>query len=208
MSKISFRLTLTDVPEHLMSYMIQRGLTLLVKERGSETEKDHFHGYIEMNLKTFRDYLRVKIGGGNTVYSVKECFDVAGYLRYCCKGESKDIGPDIRYNVGHDIEKLHEEYWNVNAELKVKANKKRKAENVLEEVWEAIKGDLGHSVSGTQCAQLIVRWHLDNNRRLPAGFAMQTMCMTYVARSNDRLTGPDKLTDAELVARLYPNINF
>lgn len=157
---ICFRITKDVVPDNVLNYLISKGLLLLVQEVGEEMGHIHFHGMLDMPRKTLSDFFRKNFEGGNKVWSVKECTDVDGWLRYCCKGTSRGMMPDIRYNVGHDTVSYHNAYWDINKELKKPENRKRKAESVLEEIWEDIKEELGTCVSGRVIASVIFRWYM------------------------------------------------
>lgn len=206
---IAFRITLDTLDSEFLKWLTDNGTTLLVKENGLQCGI-HFHGYAVANINGYRTRFKRALSGGNKVWSIKKCDDknVTGYLRYICKGPEQGTMPTVILSEGHDTETLHYEYWTLNTQYKERANKKRKAENVLEDVWNDIKDELGFTVSGQQIASRIFRWYIDNNRRLPTGFAMQSMAMTYAARINDNYYGPEKLTDNEMISRLYPNINF
>lgn len=197
-----------EIPDNVINYLISKNLQLLVKEVGEETHKEHYHGMIDMPRKTLYDFFRKNFTGGNKVWSVKECTDIDGWIRYCCKGQQRGVLPDIRYNVGHDVDAVHNAYWDVNDELKQPAVKRKRAVNLLEEIWEDIKEELGTCISGRVIASIVYRWYLKKQKRLPTSFAMHSMCMTYAARVNDMNVGIYQLTDTEMCAKLYPNVEF
>ena len=132
-------------------------------------------------------------------------------LLIICAKEPREEEPDILYNVGILTDGRHTVWWLKHDEIQEsKCNeRKRKTENLLEECYHDIVDKLkeGSPNAWNICA-LVLRWYLDKNKRVPSSFAMQTMVMTYYCRLNEEMNEIDRLTDSELVNRLYPNVQF
>lgn len=97
-------------------------------------ENPHVHVVFDSDKKlqalrtSFKRKFDDKVGNGS--YSLKECDDdVAAYMRYMCKGNSKDDMPDVKIKQGLDftdekIKEAHDMYWVNNQSLK--ENKKKR----------------------------------------------------------------------------------
>lgn len=196
----------SDLPKGFLPWSVEKGLLLMVRENGEQCGI-HYHLIFEGNINVVRCYLKRHIPGGNASWSVKLLDDVEGFKRYCCKGADNATQPDVIFNIGIDTSEYHARYWEINQELK-SAVKKKKNSSPLEQIWEDLEGAIGASTSGVYIASLILRWHLDRKKRVPNSFNMSSMVQTFICRSNDRLDGVDKMSDVDLVRRLYPNINY
>lgn len=199
------RVTGDMLPVGLFAYLREKGLLLLVKELGADGDNPHFQGIVNGNLNTVRQYFKKHVPGGNAAWSIKKCPDPGRFAQYLAK-DLNTTGTVI-YSDGYDMTALNVAYHEEAAQVKA-SNKRKRVENVLEQCWEDVQSSIGCSNDGRVLAAAILRWHLDNGRRVPNAFSMQTMAMTYVCRQNDKCEGTDKLSDVELVARLYPQINF
>lgn len=195
-----------ELPKGFIPWSVAKGLLLMVREIG-ENGAPHYHTIFEGTMNAIRCYCKRNIPGGNASWSCKLLDDVEGFKRYCCKGVDVDTLPEVIYNIGIDVSEYHQAYWKVNAELKA-AVKKKKPENVLEQIWGDLQESIGGSTDGVTIASLILRWHIDRSKRVPNSFNMCSMVQTFICRSNERLEGVDKMSDIELVRRLYPNINY
>lgn len=206
-----------EIPKDLFDWLKDHGLVYVVREFGEKCG-EHYHLLIHGNANTIRwkfkkAYPRELFDGqlpssGNAKWSVKKCDDEAGYKRYMSKGASKDEQPDVVYSIGVDSAMYHEDYWKINEELTAKSNRKRKAATMLDEIWADLRDEIGFSTDGTLIGSKILRWYLKKGLRVPNEFSMKTMCMTFVCRVNDTMSGCDKLSDVELLRRLYPSVNF
>jgi len=83
---------------------------------------------------------------GNSGYSLKACYeDFSGYIRYICKGKSKDEPPVIWSHQGLEyseasIKEAHEKFWCTRESVIENAGKRRRLkENVVEEVERLAK---------------------------------------------------------------------
>lgn len=201
------RITGDDLSDELRLYLISKNVLILCKEVGKEGHA-HFHCVIQMNENTLRNRLRNEFTGpgGSRMWALSKVHDLEGALRYCVKGETRGVY-NLQYSV-IDHERYHQAYWDINDECRKPENKKRRATTVLEECWEDIRDGLGNTLSGLEIAAAVFRWYNKKNMRLPSGFAMNTMCMTYAARINDANHSGDKLSDKAMCARLYPMIQF
>lgn len=203
---ISFRLTLEEIPPRMLDWLKECGTTLLVQEHGN---RQHYHGFADWHIETYRTKFKREFEGGNKVWSIKKCdTDYVKYLRYICKGSDRDTLPLVIFNVGHNTSELHSEYWLHNVDYINRTAQKNRAHNLIEQIWQDINSELENTLSGRQIAARIFRWYMENNKRLPPGFSMQSMAMTFLARVNDRYEGPDRLSDTDMISRLYPNIQF
>lgn len=205
------------IPSELFDWLKTHGLMYVVREFGEKCG-EHYHLLIHANANTIRtkfkrawnreEYDGQLPGKGNAKWSIKKCDDEAGYKRYMSKGASKDEQPDVVYSVGIDSAMYHEDYWKINAELSAKSTRKRKAATIMDEIWGDLREDIGFSTDGTLIAAKILRWYLSKGLRVPNEFSMKTMTMTFVCRVNDSMSGCDKLSDVELIRRLYPSVSF
>lgn len=202
---LCIRFTGDMLPVGMFAYLREHGLLLLVKEKGSNGDNPHFQGILQANMNTVRCYLKKHVPGGNAVWSLKKCPTPGDFAKYL----SKEIktGGEVIYNEGYDMDALNLEWHETAAQIAAKS-KKRKHENVTDAIYEDIKEDIGETLDGRTIASSILRWHITNGKRVPNSFNMQTLTMTYVCRQNETYEGVDKLSDIELVARLYPQINF
>ena len=205
--RIAIRYTVDVIPDEHLTWFKMNGLRLAVKE-GGEDKKDHFHFYVEGVLNTWRTYFKRHIGGGNTVYSVKQCDDdYMGYLRYLCKGENGGE-PMVLFSDGYDIKKLHDEYIEVGKEMKAAAqlNKKRKRPtNVLDECWEYVQENCTCSSTQTGIGVAIMKWYYSHRMRLPNTASMSTMINTYMQWFNETAVRP--ISDDDMFRRLYPTLS-
>ena len=208
--RISFRLTQEVIPEEHLNYFKMKGLKLACQEGDGKEQSFHYHMYFEGNLNTLRQYVKRNFPGGNAVYSIKKCDDLfVNYLRYICKGESRDGEPRMLFSDGYDIQKLHDEYWDAQdefrADLKKTLGKRKRVKNVLEECWERIEGTCTESSTQTAIGAEIIQWYLDQGMRLPTTFAMSSMINTYVARLNRQAV--HGVSAIDLFRRLYPTLS-
>lgn len=98
-------------------------------------ENPHVHAIYETDKTlnacrvSFKRKFDDKVGNGS--YSLKECDDdIDAYMRYMCKGNSKDDLPDVKIRQGLEytddkIKEWHDKYWVNNASL-AENKKKRK----------------------------------------------------------------------------------
>lgn len=114
----------------------------LVTEETHDGSNRHVHLYLrtQLDLKKLRNRFTYVFTThkGNKAYSFGEMWEGeeahVGYFRYMCKGESKDVAPNIVMYAGirfsdDIIENLHKEYY-LN---QPSGKKKRKVENTIEE---------------------------------------------------------------------------
>lgn len=212
---VTFRVTCDELPEELLSFLVKCRLLLLVREVGSKTHKTHYQGLARMEpvqfKRMFAPLVKEHLGSGNKIWSSKPLDNFSGWLRYLCKGESKDDQPDVRYNEGYDISALHSAYWVENTRVKtcktLKVKDGKPTSTILEECWAEIQKDVGESVSAIEIGGLVYAWYVRHRKRIQP-FAMSTMALTYVAWSNDRIQGPDRVSDKEMFMRMCPNVGF
>lgn len=204
---LCLRISRDVLPVGLMTYLIENGLHLLVKEKGSSGDNPHFQGIIKTKVNSIRTYFKRIFEGGNKDWSVKKCPEPGRFAQYL----SKELltGGEVIYNEGYDMKALNIAYHEEAVQVK-SSTKKRRIDNVTEEIWadKKFRDTVGCSTDGRVIAAGILRWHIDAGRRVPNSFNMQTLAMTYVVRNNDLSNIHDRLSDVEMVSRLYPNINF
>lgn len=140
-----------EVFERLSAFLSKHCSTWLIVREKPE-ENDHLHLFMQSEKKVqalrsafVRAFSELK---GNEAYSLKECSpDYDDYLKYMCKGSSKDEQPVVAGYQGLDFGPdkffdLHEAYWETNAMLN--STKRRKLEaavrgTVVEQVEAACK---------------------------------------------------------------------
>lgn len=89
-------------------------------ERGGETDKEHFHIYMELDAKTahnwsriFKTYCEKNKLNGNEDFSQRRKNVKNDQYYYCCKGDSPDERPRVKSNFlsESEVEVLQREYW-------------------------------------------------------------------------------------------------
>lgn len=112
--------------------------TLIVKELG---DRPHIHSIISpiKTVSTFRQqFLKAfPMCKGNKCYSLEEVKDEIKMKNYLCKGNSKTEKPDVVHNNDVDIDLHHNQYWQINQELRTQTDgtvKKQKALSWSEQV--------------------------------------------------------------------------
>lgn len=100
-------------------------------------EHMHFVLVVEKTIAAFRKSFKRSFPTfrGNKDYSLEEAQDFSKLRRYVAKGESRDCGPDVRYQYGaqflnEHIALWHQQYWTENATLNAQ---KRKRGNIMVE---------------------------------------------------------------------------
>jgi len=203
-SDLFFRVSVDPLPVGLFAYLREHGLLFLVKEFGKEGDHPHYQGIIVTNKTSLRKHFQRLFVGIQKAFSLKETDNVSKTVQYLCK-EIDTVG-EIIYNEGFDTKALAEAYHEENARLK--SGKRKRGANLSEECWLAIESNLGDTLSGNAIAQEILRWHDENARTFPNGFRMLTLVQTYIYRQNKRICGFEKISDSDMVRRLYPGIDF
>jgi len=106
---------------------------------------------------------------GNKGYSLKVCDDDwDGYMRYICKGSSKDETPVIWYRHGLDyteenILSAHSRYWVNNDALRENSVKRQKVEkaNIVEQIEKICKDEGVKSIDRVGIARVYMRLFRD-----------------------------------------------
>lgn len=150
----AIRVDLTDGDRPRLKEWLDKnsaGSYLAVAEtHDGENPHAHVVVWIEKKLSgvrtSFKRAFEDKVG--NSGYSLKPCDDdVEAYMRYMCKGNSKEDAPDVICSMGLDytdekVAAAHEAYW-VNNSALTSNKKKRKAipnaETVIEKLELACK---------------------------------------------------------------------
>lgn len=134
-------------------------LFFAVRENEDVEDKcNHYHSYFEALVKPdvkhpetkYKVYFKQKGFKGNEQFSVKVMDKYGTFeenkmmtLRYLCKGKDKDTLPDVIFNtIGltiEEIQKYHDDYWKLNAELQSK--KKDKGKSFMHVVRDAFFDD-------------------------------------------------------------------
>lgn len=202
---ILLRITGDMLPVGMFAYLKENGLLFLVKELGKDGVNPHFQGIIRMNKNSLRTKLK-RTDLTSREWSVKETDNVERSVQYLCK--ELQTGGQVIYNEGFDTERLSRAYHE-EAVQHAASKKRKRGENVLELCYDDIKKEIGHSTDGRVIGAEVLRWHIENGRRAPNAFSMQTLINTYVCYQNNKLDGSiDKLSYMELLSRLYPNVNY
>lgn len=135
MTQFALRADYKDGDQALLSAWLSAIATVfLVVYEEHDGENPHVHCVFssDKNLSALRVSFKRKFTDkiGNGGYSLKECDDdVEAYMRYMCKGDSKDNDPVVLIKQGQDytdekIKAAHDAYWVNNAALQ--SNKKKR----------------------------------------------------------------------------------
>lgn len=209
--RVAMRLTMGEIPEVHFNYFKTKGLKLVCKESADdEVPNDHFHLFFEVTtINSLRMYCKKNFQGGNAVWSIKKCDDnFVDYLKYICKGTSKNDEPKIVLSDGYNIKELHDQYWERNAELKeaVRSIKRKRVHNVLEECWDYIQDECTESSDGTSIGAAICKFYHEHRLRFPVSHAMSSMINTYLYRFNCQAIVP--IDNRDFFRRMYPNLQY
>lgn len=137
MTQYSLRADYKEGDQALLSAWLSAIATVfLVVYEEHDGENPHVHCVFssDKNLSAVRVSFKRKFTDkvGNGGYSLKECDEnVDAYMRYMCKGDSKDNDPVVLIHQGQDyteekVKAAHDAYWVNNAALS-ENKKKRKA---------------------------------------------------------------------------------
>lgn len=181
MTEWSFRVTPSNLDqamsqcEQLRLILMPRAL-LVTKETGTATEKDHLHGYIELEGRTRMqlDYALSRVfsvkGAGQ-----KQVADVRGQkghgssekcLRYISKGESQTSPPNVVCRVGiseDDVASYHEQYWRVNEEV---SRRPPVAEGGRKSMYEELKELVKEVSMATERFDIAMDWYRARSRHV------------------------------------------
>ena len=137
--------------ERFVKWLTVIALGWIVAYEVSAGENRHVHAVFdsESDIKKVRNSFTRAFPEcvGNKGYSLKLCDDdFAAYIRYICKGESKDIPPTIWSRQGLDytddaITAAHQKYWVNNVAIQENARKRKSVEkdNIVEQVEKIAK---------------------------------------------------------------------
>jgi hypothetical protein len=125
---------------------------------------------------------------GNKGYSLKVCDDnYDAYIRYICKGESKEEGPQIWCRQGllytdDHIQRAHEMYWVNNESLVANASKRCKVEkeSVIDQVEKEAKERKLKSYDRVEVAKIYCRMFRDARKPIniyAARGVVNTVCL-------------------------------
>lgn len=110
----------------------------MVRELGDD-EVDNPHYHIGMMVTVSEQSLRKALkkilkGDGNEAYSFSKVKDIDAYYRYCMKGTrtwdddeqryGPNVGPVVKLNTRNDAMEAYKRYWEINAQIKDKQDKK------------------------------------------------------------------------------------
>lgn len=135
--------------QDLSAWLSSAGGAFLCVFETASGENPHVHAviYSEKKLAALRKSFQRSFPGknGNGAYSLKICDDdVDAYMRYMCKGASRDDPPVVLFQQGLDytpelVEAAHGRYW-VNADA-IKANKRKRVvcSTIVEELEKLCK---------------------------------------------------------------------
>lgn len=144
-----------DCVPSLVAWLGNYGGYLVVRERGDGAENPHVHAYIdsEVEIRIVRQSFNRKFPAfvGNGKYSLTKVDDEDKYLRYMCKGEDAEHGPDVAGMMGVRftdawIAETHRKYWEVAQQ--VREAQQRRKRSVFEVVFD-------------ECVKEGVRWSED-----------------------------------------------
>lgn len=222
----SIRITIDEIPTIVKNTLLQKyGLTLLVREMGAETQKLHYHGLLttDKSCATIRQYIKRQFSGNN-MYSLKIVKEVNGWINYLCKEDPVDVV----INIGHDIAKHHRQYLLHQEEKKEFIKEKKERMASLEDIYNDVKSilvndplyqrpmycyDHEHQKDyiDTQFSKIgaaIIRHYVNNKKRLPTSFNMETMIITFQAWINEEKDDEDerKHDDIQTFQYLYPKL--
>lgn len=210
MTQRSWKIRITDdnlSPEVINNLAQRYGLTLLVREVGSETERPHYHGILSTTktrgaIVTFIN----KHYRGNEQYSLGVCPEPQGYLNYMCKGEDGNP-PNVVYNQGHDTDRYHAQYLAHKENVQEEKRERRETQgNITQQIYDDIKEKIGHSTYESVIGGAICRWYLDRRKVMPTRYRMQALINTFIAWQNEDANDADQLTDEQLYDQLYRQV--
>lgn len=202
---IMFRVTVDELPEDFLRWFKKQDSKFLVKEYGDAGDNPHFQGLLSGNLNSVRStFKRHFIGNGQ--YSIKKTDDVPRTVQYLCKGPSACDMPEVIFNIGFNVDSLHEAYWLEQAESKTKSRKaKKETGNLLYRCYSDIKSTLSSDTAPINVGVAILKWYSEHDLRVPSQFNMGTMISTYLLWLS-RDSGAE--IEPCLFRRLYPNLGF
>lgn len=207
-----FRIDDSVMPEGLHDELIKIGMTFCVKEKVDKDGIDtnpHFQGIINGVESTIRKSIKKYGYKGNGQYGLTKLTDVEGYINYLCKGTSEEEGPDVRYNDGINLEGRHQVWWIKKNEIQKaqsSRSKKRKFDNILDTCYEEIFEKVDHNSSRLDVGCAILQWHLDNGKRIPTSFNMESMVGTYRLRLNEVAPVDERKSISDMWLSLYPKL--
>lgn len=150
--RVAIRVDIKDGTKDLLARWLPKvaeGFLVCYEEAG---ENKHVHGILECGTRkitAIRQCFRRDFEGysGNGSYSIKVCDDNwRAFIRYICKGLSKDVPPVIWFKQGLDytdeaIRRAHEDFY-VSQRAVVESAERRsriKKENLVEEIEKECK---------------------------------------------------------------------
>lgn len=205
MSHYKLRVTAEELPNAFVNDLAQKyGMTLCVREVGSETEKPHFH--MLLTTKKSRNALTTfirKSYKGNEQYSLGVCKEVNGYINYLCKGENGEM-PNVTYNSGHDIQSHYEQYKVHLAANEEYLRKRRVAsKGTTREVYEKIKDKIGYSTYRSVIGGAILEYYISVEKDFPSKWKINSMVDTIIGLQNEASQEPEKLSYPQLFDVLF-----
>lgn len=191
--RVDYTAALHDV---LLSYLGKHADSYFFVLEGEGTTNPHVHGIFASSKKLAalrKAFQRDFSMSGNSQYSLKQCQpDVSGYMRYMCKGISRDVGPVIWGYSGlvygrAAIDDWHSAYWVNNAVLRENVNKRQKLEdrgNMVEQLEAQAKllGYNGHD--RMEIANLYISLYVDARKPISVFHAksvVNTVCIALDA---------------------------
>lgn len=187
----SLRLDVVDGTKEKVLAWLPKACSSWIVAYENDGDNPHVHMILktELNDKKLRHSVVRAFGvKGNSGYSLKACYDdVSGYIRYICKGSSKDEPPQIWSRQGLDyteavIEEAHEMYWVNNAAIKENGAKRKRLSklNVVEEVEKVCKEKGVKSYDRVEVARVYISKYVDARRAInvyAAKAVVNTVCV-------------------------------
>lgn len=192
--KFALRVDVVDdaVKPALKAWLDKHSVGYICAEENPEGVNKHVHLILDSveDIKKLRNSLVRALPqvAGNKGYSLKVCDDDwDGYMRYICKGLSKDDEPVIWYRMGLDytdenIVAAWGRYWVDNDALKANSAKRQKVEkgNIVEQVEKICKDEGVKSFDREGVARVYMRLFRDARKGInvfAARAVVNTVCL-------------------------------
>lgn len=139
------------------------------EEAADENPHVHIVLFSNKNIRAIRESFRRTFPDktGNGAYSIKVCDDdTDAYMRYMCKGKSKDDQPEVwfrqglEYSVGAVVD-AHERYWVNNEALAQNRRVRQRTGNIVEELERICKSKGVSKSDRTAIAKEYIRLYRD-----------------------------------------------
>lgn len=209
--RYALRADVTDsFREKLTKFLSKVAHGFIVAFETKDGENPHIHAIFssDKTLKSIRNHFTriCDEHKGNEMYSLKQCDDDwEAFIRYICKGESKDKAPTIWMRQGLDytdlvIKRAHEAYY-VNQDAIITNSKRRKkveTGNMVEQVERICKERGYKSYEREEIAQVYMDLYRDARKGInvfAARAVVNTVCLLLEAPECQRKNLAQKIAD-------------